>query len=301
MDQTEKVRENRLRRMAHRQGKRLSRNPTRDPYATKFGMYSIDGVRDQRVGPTLSAPTVRRRRADSIAAEAAFRAHIAEQGAEVLEPGWLGSKKPHRVRCAQGHLCHPKPRKVMEGVRICTTCPGKKSAETERRFRAEVASQGGRVIGEYAGINERIACICAAGHPCTPLPTLVLGGGGVCPVCSGRCQVAAGDAFRAGIAAQGGSVIGDYVNAKTPVACICAAGHECKAWPEVVKRGDNMCRVCAGQDPQFAAEAFRGVIALRGGRVVGEYVNSQTPIECMCPRGHLCAPLPNNVQRGQGM
>jgi hypothetical protein len=44
MDQTEKVRENRLRRMAHRQGKRLSRNPTRDPYALKFGVYSIDGV-----------------------------------------------------------------------------------------------------------------------------------------------------------------------------------------------------------------------------------------------------------------
>lgn len=44
MEQTEKVRENRLRRMARRQGKRLSRNPTRDPYALKFGMYSLDGI-----------------------------------------------------------------------------------------------------------------------------------------------------------------------------------------------------------------------------------------------------------------
>lgn len=39
----DKVRENRLRRMADRQGKKLSRSRVRDPFAIGYGIYSIDG------------------------------------------------------------------------------------------------------------------------------------------------------------------------------------------------------------------------------------------------------------------
>jgi hypothetical protein len=40
----DKVRENRLRRMAQRQGKTLSRSRVRDPFALGYGIYSIDGI-----------------------------------------------------------------------------------------------------------------------------------------------------------------------------------------------------------------------------------------------------------------
>ena len=41
MDQAEKVRENRLRRMAHRQGLKLEKSPRRDPLARDYGGYRI--------------------------------------------------------------------------------------------------------------------------------------------------------------------------------------------------------------------------------------------------------------------
>lgn len=41
MEQDEKVRENRLRRMAERQGYRLTRSRRRDPRAIDYGTYGI--------------------------------------------------------------------------------------------------------------------------------------------------------------------------------------------------------------------------------------------------------------------
>ena len=41
MDQDRKVRENRLRRMAERQGLRLVKNPRRDPRAIDYGTYML--------------------------------------------------------------------------------------------------------------------------------------------------------------------------------------------------------------------------------------------------------------------
>lgn len=51
MDQSIKVRENRLRRMAERQGLRLVKSRRRDPLAVDFGRYRVetgDGVEPAR-------------------------------------------------------------------------------------------------------------------------------------------------------------------------------------------------------------------------------------------------------------
>jgi hypothetical protein len=64
-------------------------------------------------------------RRDSVEAERAFRARVAELGGTVLEPEWLGSGKRHRVRCAAGHDCTPWPSAVQQGQGICRLCAGK--------------------------------------------------------------------------------------------------------------------------------------------------------------------------------
>lgn len=62
---------------------------------------------------------------DSRAAEAAFRARLAELGAVMLEPTWLGSDVPHRVQCAAGHECAPRPGNVRQGGGLCRVCVGR--------------------------------------------------------------------------------------------------------------------------------------------------------------------------------
>ncbi|WP_331746823.1 hypothetical protein [Streptomyces sp. NBC_00842] len=58
-------------------------------------------------------------------AEAAFRARLAELGATLLEPTWLGANTTHRVRCAAGHDCTPRPGNIRSGDGLCRACAGK--------------------------------------------------------------------------------------------------------------------------------------------------------------------------------
>lgn len=55
MQENEKVRENRLRRMADRQGLRLMKSRSRDPKAVDFGLYAlIDHESGGAVNPALA-------------------------------------------------------------------------------------------------------------------------------------------------------------------------------------------------------------------------------------------------------
>ncbi|WP_327135397.1 hypothetical protein OG311_37345 [Streptomyces sp. NBC_01343] len=47
-----------------------------------------------------------------------------ELGGTVLEPEWLGSGTPHRVRCPEGHLCDPTPGNIRYGTGLCRVCAG---------------------------------------------------------------------------------------------------------------------------------------------------------------------------------
>lgn len=64
-------------------------------------------------------------RRDPATAEAAFRLAVSRFGGEVLEPKWLGTEKPHRVRCAQGHVVTPRPHALAGGQGMCRKCKGK--------------------------------------------------------------------------------------------------------------------------------------------------------------------------------
>lgn len=59
-----------------------------------------------------------------ISTEAAFIARLTELGATLLEPEYHGCMKPHRVRCAAGHISMPWPNSVLKGQGICVACKG---------------------------------------------------------------------------------------------------------------------------------------------------------------------------------
>lgn len=108
------------------------------------------------------------------------------------------------------------------------------------------------------------------------------------------------------MAELGGTVIGTYGGYNTAVECLCPEGHPCNPLPAGLTQGEGMCRKCAHAkraraQALVAERAFRERIAMRGGQVVGEYVNDSTPVACVCPNGHRCRPRPGSIQRGQGM
>ena len=55
------------------------------------------------------------------------------------------------------------------------------------------------------------------------------------------------------------------------------------------------------KDPVTAGSNFRKRIAELGGTIHGEYQGQNTPIKCVCDKGHECYPLPSTVRDGGGM
>ncbi|WP_405425547.1 hypothetical protein [Streptomyces erythrochromogenes] len=123
---------------------------------------------------------------DPATAEAEFRARVAELGGAVIEPQWLGSNRPHRIRCAAGHEAVTRPTHVRQGIGICRTCAGLDPAAAEAAFRARVVEVGGEVIEtRWLGADQPHRIRCAAGHEAAPRPTDVHRGQGVCRACGG--------------------------------------------------------------------------------------------------------------------
>jgi hypothetical protein len=124
---------------------------------------------------------------DPKAAEAKFRARLAEVGAELLEVAWLGVNTPHRIRCNSGHETSPRPGHVAKGRAICWTCSGRNPEVPETAFRARLAEVGAALLEErWLGSLKPHRIRCVEGHDVTTRPSHVLQGRGVCRVCAGK-------------------------------------------------------------------------------------------------------------------
>jgi hypothetical protein len=85
---------------------------------------------------------------------------------------------------------------------------------------------------------------------------------------------------------------------------------ECARLPNVVVLYDptcsnrkciakSLCRNCLRRKEY--ARKFADLVKLRGGKQIGVYIDSKTPIECKCSQGHTCKPSYSNLTRGKGM
>ena len=124
---------------------------------------------------------------DPATAERAFRERVTRLGGTILEPTWLGSGKSHRVRCAAGHDCSPRPSEIQQGGGLCRACVGQDSAAAHRAFSEAVIRLGGIVIEPaWLGSHAPHRAICAAGHSVQPRPVNVSAGQGICRICAGH-------------------------------------------------------------------------------------------------------------------
>ena len=130
---------------------------------------------------------------------------------------------------------------------MCATCAGQDHATNERQFRAGIEARGGRVVGKYANARTAVECICVRGHTWLARANDLQQGRGGCRTCARKDPVATEAAFRTNVAALGGTIVGPYVNAYTPIKCVCAAGHVCNPQPTSVQQGHGICRTCVGK------------------------------------------------------
>jgi hypothetical protein len=190
-----------------------------------------------------------KRRSTSVAAEAAFRQRLAALGATLLESDFLGTHQPHRVRCASGHECRPRPGDVRRGRGICLTCAVRNPLLAEAQFRRRLSALGATpLFDSWLGANRPHHVRCAAGHDCWTSPANVRRGWGVCKPCAGNDTMTAESSFRATLAELGATpLFANWQGVRQPHLVRCPEGHDCCPWPSNVARGQGICRACGGK------------------------------------------------------
>jgi hypothetical protein len=190
----------------------------------------------------------RARSGRSLAAEAAFRARLAYLDAELLESRWLGANTRHRVRCAAGHECTPRPSDIGQGWGICRVCARNDSAAAEAAFRARLAYLDAELLeSRWLGAHKAHRVRCGGGHECRPRPHDLQRGQGICRICARQDTATAEAEFRTRLEQLGATLLEPYRGALKRHRVRCAAGHKCTPRPADVQQGDGICRYCAGK------------------------------------------------------
>jgi hypothetical protein len=183
----------------------------------------------------------------------------------------------------------------------CRKCARNSPEQSWENFVKNIEKLGGKVTGEYKGKDVPVECICKNGHICYPQPGNINNGQGMCKICVGIDSDTAKLNFYKNIERLGGKVIGVYEGNKIPVECLCPFNHICYPIPNHITNGQGMCSICAENDSKQSELNFYENIARLGGKVIGVYVNSKTPVECICKNGHRTFTIPSNIQSGEGM
>jgi hypothetical protein len=240
---------------------------------------------------------------DPGAAEQGFRKRLAELGATPAWDEWLGARKPHRVICKDGHECWPRPDGIRRGRGPCSVCAGNDPATAEKAFRECLAELGATPAWtQWQGTGKPCNVICKEGHECSPRPSNVLRGGGLCRICAGRDPATAEAAFRKRLAELGAAILWtEWLGARTGHRVRCAAGHECWPRPDDLRAGTGICRVCVGHDPATAEGACRERLKELGATPAwNKWLGAGEPHRVICRAGHECWPRPSGIQRGGG-
>lgn len=179
-----------------------------------------------------------------------------------------------------------------------------RSIKAEAAFRARVTELGGTVLEPmWLGALKPHYVQCATGHEIAIRPNDVQQGQGICRICARKDANLAEVAFRARVAGLGGIVLEPiYLGAHVPQRVLCPLGHETTLRPNSVQKGRGICRTCAGRDPTAAEAEFRTRVIQLGGTVLeAAWLGSHNPHQVICATGHVCAPRPDGLRKGEGI
>lgn len=188
-------------------------------------------------------------------------------------------------------------RKTKYGCRSCG------QRDTQETFEEKLKNINDKilVVGTYVDNKTKIKCRClvdGCGCEWYQRPNDLLQGIG-CPRCVGyerKTDVQFKEEFYK--LSNMIELLSDYVNRRTPILCKCKIdAYEWYAYPNDLLSGRSGCRMCNG-NAQYTTESFK--IALQkvdpNIEIVGEYVNSKTPIDCTCKIcGHNWKASPSNM------
>lgn len=222
---------------------------------------------------------------------------------------YIDANTPILHRCLiHNVLWNVRPYSILHGCG-CKLCGKTKisnhlrKTDTQYKDELSIINENIEVIGKYINSNVPILHRCLIdGYVWNASPSNILSGHG-CPLCSGNIKKTTEQyAIELNSINPNIEVIGEYVNAKTPICHRCKIdGYKWNATPASILSG-NGCAMCAGNAKRTTEEY---ILELRDVNpnvsVIGQYINALTPIlhKCNIDNNEWNA-APSNMLLGQG-
>lgn len=190
---------------------------------------------------------------------------------------------------------HPAWQTDPAWIRWCKEC----CAEgTEEFVKFVVQSRNWTIESEYVDKDTLIKIRCDKNHLQNYHPqTFALK---QCSTCIGRISDKTRQQFFDEVAERGGTVIGEYIDAKAKIECICANGHTFFPSPNMLHQNGNWCLECAGYSTrEQCIERLNKIVEARGGKLLEEYKRHSQHIRLLCENSHEFSARPAELMVGQ--
>jgi hypothetical protein len=184
--------------------------------------------------------------------EEIFREAVGLKGGTVIE-SYNGSNT--WVQCAE--IEHPPWYARVPDVRNghwCKKCAGLCPEDSEKKFRKQVETRGGKMIGVYAGNKILVDLLCEFNHKFSIRPNDV-NDGHWCSWCVDCSPDQAAANVKLIVERQGGKMLSPYINNHTPMLIECEKDHEFWAHSKAIQ---NMkwCDICGETSYEKQAREF---------------------------------------------
>lgn len=217
----------------------------------------------------------------------------------ILIGKYINSTTPIEIMCTKGHITNTTSPSKFKLGRRCSVCAGKNQKNLEEQFRHIAIKEGYQVLGNYINSGTFIEMICPKGHIINSIKPTNFKRGSRCSICSGKSRGHAKNEFINLINQEGYQILGDYINTSTPVTIKCPNGHITNTTsPSSFRRGARCC-ICSGKSKEHAKSEFYKIAKKEGYKILGEYINTSTPIKMICPNGHITeGQRPSDFKKG---
>jgi hypothetical protein len=230
----------------------------------------------------------------SLRSKEKFLQILAEKGGTLISE-YVNNNTNVTIRCSFGHEWQVTPHSVAGVMKSwCPFCSNNSPKQAAENFNNKVKENGGIVLGKYENAYSTVRIRCDKGHEWDCIPHNIISLNRWCAKCYQNDPEQACDRFINTVTNKGGIVLGHYINTYTRVRVRCKNNHEWDCVPGSVNAGD-WCRACAGTCPIEAYKRLLSIVNKNKGKILGNYINSQTKLVFQCEFGHIWETCPSNI------
>ena len=234
-----------------------------------------------------------------------------QRNGKCLSKKYINRQTELKWQCSEGHIWHSKPNNIVGGT-WCHICGKKKSDDSKRgtieNMHAIAKKRNGKCLSKkYIDAHTPLAWECEKGHLWDAIPGSIVAGSWCSPCASkGRGKkrrLTIEEMHKLAKEKSGKCLSTEYYDAHTHLKWKCSEGHIWDAQPSHIKFG-KWCPICSKKNAadklRLTIEEMQEVASNKNGKCLStKYINTQTPLEWQCSKGHIWKATPGNIKKGK--